>query len=365
MNILAQPGIGIGDLNPYTKLLYEQIQELGHKVDDFKFSRAFRKKYDILHFHWPEYFIGHTSPLKAYAGSALILAAVIWARARGSKVVWTAHNLASHANRRPNAENGFWRAFSILLNGYIALSERSQAEAQRYHPELRKLPGFVIAHGHYRGTYPKNISKSVARDWLNIPRAAKVICFFGSLSEYKGVADLVAKFKELDDEELVLVIAGEDDGNSKTDWLQEARTDPRIHLHIGFVPARQVQFYLLAADLAALPFREVWNSGSALLALSFDRPILVPARSAFLELEERVGNQWVRMYAGGLTTHALKDGIEWSCRPRSPKYAPLEAFEWPAIAQQTLAAYEQLSAIKQNRSSHWMSLPSVLAKKEQ
>jgi beta-1,4-mannosyltransferase len=41
-----------------------------------------------------------------------------------------------------------------------------------------------------------------------------------------------------------------------------------------------------AADLIALPYKEILNSGSAILALSFDRPILVPAAGALAELSE-------------------------------------------------------------------------------
>lgn len=364
MKILAQPGIRVGELNPYTKLLYEQIQELGHDVEDFTFARVFTKRYDVLHFHWPEYFIAQDSPLKAYAGSALILMAAMWARARGSKVVWTAHNFASHANTRPKAEKRFWKAFHTLLDGYIALSNRGRSEAQNRHQQLSRVPGFVTPHGHYRGAYPKNVSKSVARDWLNIPRSAKVICFFGALSEYKGVADLVARFKELKDEDLVLLIAGENDGRSKTDWVADASADSRIHLHVGFVPARQVQFYFLAADLVALPFREVWNSGTALLALSFDRPILVPVRGAFLELEERVGKEWVRMYADDLTAKTLEEAMSWSCEVRGSKSAPLEAFDWIEIAEKTVSAYQQLVTAHAGRKPRWASLAMTLAKQE-
>jgi beta-1,4-mannosyltransferase len=340
MRILASPGMEVGDLNPYTRLLYRQVcQHAGHDVDEFRFGRAFTRKYDILHFHWPEYFIARPSRRKAYLGSASILLAALWGRIRGTKILWTVHNLHSHHRRRPRVERWFWRIFCWLLDGYIVLSERGQRDAELVHPRLGKVPGFVIGHGHYRGAYPINVSKSIARKWLNICREARVIAFFGSLSAYKGVAELVARFRELPDKNLVLLIAGEGDG-SEEDWLASARADSRIKLHVGFVPSWQVQFYFLAADLVALPFKEIWNSGTALLALSFNRPILVPERSAFMELQNSVGREWVRMYRGQFTAEDLRNGVEWSREKRVETQAPLGRFEWRDIAEKTVEAYQ-------------------------
>lgn len=343
MKILAKPGVEVGDRNPYTRLLYEHIGALGHEVDEFTFSRVFTRRYDILHFHWPEYFVAHPSRLKAYPGSMLMLLAAIWARIRGTKTVWTVHNLASHAQSRRRLEQWFWRAFCQFLDGYIALSARGKRDAEARHPRLIELPGFVVAHGHYRSAYSKNIPQSAARRRLNIPLEAKVICFFGALAAYKGLSDLIDAFQELKDRDLVLLIAGEsEDTNEMRDLLSCANRESRIRVHVGFVPSGQVHFYFSAADLIALPFREIWNSGSALLALSFNRPILVPRRDTFMELQDHVGERWVRMYPDPLTAKELKGGIDWSCEKREERCATLAAFEWPEIARKTVAAYQYL-----------------------
>lgn len=357
MKILAKPGTEVGDRNPYTRLLYEHIGALGHGVDEFTFWRVFARRYDVLHFHWPEYFVAHASRLKAYLGTTLTLLAAIWARIRGMKIVWTVHNLASHAHRRPRLERWFWRAFCQFLDGYIALSTRGKREAESRHPRLTELPGFVVAHGHYRTAYSRDVSRSVSRALLNIPLEAKVTCFFGALARYKGLSDLIGAFQELKDGDLVLLIAGEsEDAKETRDLLSCAKTDSRIRVHVGFVSPRQVQFYFLAADLIALPFRETWNSGSALLALSFDRPILVPDRSAFVELRDHAGRSWVRMYPDTLTAKELKGGIEWSREKREESCAALTAFEWPEIARKTVAAYQYLLEGRQDALSLGVSV---------
>jgi len=208
---------------------------------------------------------------------------------------------------------------------------------------LRNIPSFVIPHGNYRGEYPHAADKRAARAVLNIPGDARVVCFFGMVSKYKGVSDLVSAFREIPDPNLVLLIAGANDDPDEAVFLKsQARGDERIKLHLGFVPKDQVQYYIGAADLVALPFRKIWNSGSAMLALSFDRPILVPARDAFIELQRQIGAEWIRTYQGELTPFEIQSALAWELDTRRGASPPLERFEWPRIAEDTLRCYLNL-----------------------
>ena len=70
-----------------------------------------------------------------------------------------------------------------------------------------------------------------------------------------------------------------------------------------------------------LPFSDIMHSGSAMLALSFNRPVLVPARGSLPELQMRVGSEWVRTYDGELTAAILKDAAAWA-KSRKSRIAP-------------------------------------------
>jgi len=343
MKILASPGVEIGELNPYTRLLYQPIRELGHTVDDFRFDRAFLRKYNVLHFHWPEYYVAHPSTRKAILGTLATLLAVRWARMRGAQIVWTAHNLESHHGPRPRMERWFWNRFTKSLDGFIAMTGCGRTETQRAFPCLKNIPSFVISHGNYRGEYAPTTDKRAARAVLNIPGDARVVCFFGMLSKYKGVSDLVSAFREMPDPKLVLLIAGANEDPDEAAFLKsQAREDERIKLHLNFVPKDQVQYYFGAADLVALPFRKIWNSGSAMLALSFDRPILVPARDVFIELQRQIGTEWIRTYQGELTALEVQGALAWALDTQRDASAPLERFGWPRIAEDTLRCYLNL-----------------------
>jgi beta-1,4-mannosyltransferase len=87
-----------------------------------------------------------------------------------------------------------------------------------------------------------------------------------------------------------------------------------------------------------LPFRDITNSCTALLALSFDRPVLVPALGAMAELQALVGDEWVRTYDDELTPDLLARALDWAVR-RPPGVPRLDALDWPEIARRTLSVY--------------------------
>jgi hypothetical protein len=116
---------------------------------------------------------------------------------------------------------------------------------------------------------------------------------------------------------------------------------PNIKLDLEFINKNLVQYYLRAADLIALPYTKILNSGTALLALSFDRPVLLPALGAMPELREMVGEDWVRLYEGNLTPEVLRSAIQWTRRRQTNKCAqpPLDSLDWKHLATLTLEAF--------------------------
>ena len=118
--------------------------------------------------------------------------------------------------------------------------------------------------------------------------------------------------------------------------------DARIHLHLRHVPTEEVQTFFGAADLVALPYREILNSGTALLALSFNRPVLVPSKGAMAELQALVGSDWVRTYEGELTTGNLRQPCNGLNRRIDPELRPSIALDWNRVGERTLAAYRNV-----------------------
>jgi glycosyltransferase involved in cell wall biosynthesis len=340
LRILAWPAFKTRGQNPYAYLLYSHMQ--GAEVDEFSIANVITRRYDVWHMHWPEMFLNVEKTVASAALKTLVVLTLIdFARRRGTKIMWTVHNLASHERRYPRVEKWFWPAFLSRLDGFITLSESGLATARERFPELRNLPGSVVPHGHYRGEYPDD-KQTDCRQPLGIGANAKVALFFGWIRDYKNVPGLISAFRGINDPETVLCIAGREFPGSSPSVREVADGDPRIHLHLQHIPAENVQTFFGAADLVVLPYREILNSGTAVLALSFNKPVLVPRKGAMSELQTLVGSNWVRTYEGELRTEELTRAIQWAKEEHRPGVAGLDSLEWNRVAEQTLAAYRRL-----------------------
>lgn len=345
MRIIAWPAFSNRRHNPYNNLLYRPMAGWGVRVEDFYPHRLLFGRHDIWHLHWPEAVLNLRQAWLALPLAYTLMALLEFARRRGTKVIWTVHNLRAHERRYPRLEARLWRSLVEHVDGYIALTEGGKANALDRFPALGDRPGFVIPHGHYRAIYPDTIARDEARARLALPPDARVVAWLGQVRPYKNLARLIATFRALPDPDLRLLLAGKPAGRELADeLLQAAHGDPRVRLALGFVPDDEVQVYLRAADLVVLPYRAILNSGSALLALSFDRPILVPGHGAMTELGRGAGREWVRIYDGELTPAVLQDALTWALETPRDLAAPLRGLSWETIARQTLAAYRTISA---------------------
>jgi len=341
LRVLAWPGLGAREKNPYTWLLCSHLAALGVRIRDFTPARALRGGYDVLHVHWPEKALTADSLPGRVAGAAAALAILEAARFHGARIVWTAHNAQPHESRHPKLEDWFWSAVVRRVDTVIHPSMAGERAVEARYPELVRRPHAVVPLGHFRGTYPDGISREDARAVLGIPDGARVVAFLGLIRPYKNVPHLVRTVRALPPEagEVILLVGGAPHTPELAEEVREAAGgDPRVRLTLEHVPDHDVQRYFRAADLVVLPFRDITNSASALLALSFDRPVLVPARGAMGELQTLVGTDWVCTYDGDLTFEVLADAIEWALK--RPARAPsLESLDWDSIARQTLAIY--------------------------
>ena len=326
---------------PYVERLNAALRDAGVEVDGYSSTAVAGGRYAVWHLHWPELFLNEPgSSLRALVTGSRLLVAVARARRRGVAVVWTVHNLAAHDRFHPRLEAAFWRTFTPMVDGTIALSESGRTAALERFPPLRRRPSAVVPLGHYRGAHPATVEREEARGRLGIEPGTGVIGFFGLVRRYKGVPELIRAFRALPADDLVLDVAGPPRTPELADEVRRAADgDPRVHLRLELVPDDEVQLHLAAADLVALPYTSVQNSSAALLALSFDRPVLARDLGALAELRSAVGADWVRLFDGPLTPGELAEALAWARSGARTPTAPLGAFSWPEIADRTVAAY--------------------------
>jgi beta-1,4-mannosyltransferase len=322
--------------NPYTPLLYSNLDP-GVQAEEFSAGKLL-ERYSVWHVHWPEALLNIRNPLLAASKVAGLFAAVDCLHMRGAKLVWTIHNCRSHEKLHPALEAWFWRRFIPRVDGIISLSAAGLSNALESFPELRRVPKAVIPHGHYRDEYPR--ATLGAREKLGIPPEAKMVLFVGAVRAYKNVEKLVRAFRNVSTPNAALYIVGSPNSTKLAESiLEEASSDNRVRVLFEFVEPETLSAYLSAADLVVLPYRDILNSGSALLALSLNRPILVPDLGAMGELKGDFGDSWVRTFSGELDQRVLESALDWAVQNRMAVCPMPQKYEWSSIGHETARFY--------------------------
>ncbi len=337
----AEPAFRTAHANPYTAELARALQRRGVEVHDLSYARVALGKVDVVHLHWPDLtFLSGGRRIIHVARLALFYSALAIARrVRGTVLVWTAHNVTSHEDRSSRRIRDLAQGLLLRnLDGVLALTAGGIEAVRAEYPGLRDVPSAVTRHGHYRDAYDFSTGRDEARTRLGLDGDAPLILTLGQVRPYKNVPHLVDVFRRLD-VPARLVVAGAAPAGLADEVRASAGDDPRITLRLAFVSDAELPLYIAAADLVVLPYRRVQNSGSAILALSADRPVLVPDLGAMRELRADVGDEWVRLYDGELTAAELAGALAWARESERGPVAPLEDFGWDVVASRTEEAY--------------------------
>ena len=210
------------------------------------------------------------------------VAVLVLVRIRGAKLLWTAHNLLPHVPSPIPGMDWLGRRVVIGLSHRVYVhGESAGAALEKRFPQVRGKIA-MIQHGHWVDYFPHTQSKSQARAKLGISLDAYVFLFIGQCREYKNIPGLINAFRNLPFDSLLL-IAGKfspDDYQGKI--LAMVEGEERIKLFPRYIPDEELQDFLSASDSVVLPYLEILTSGSAILALSFGRPV-VSARMGCLK----------------------------------------------------------------------------------
>jgi glycosyltransferase involved in cell wall biosynthesis len=136
----------------------------------------------------------------------------------------------------------------------------------------------LIDHGHWVGYYADTVSRAAAREKLGLSEGDYVFLFLGLCKPYKNLEGLIAAFRRMP-EGAKLVIAGRFQSRAYQAAIEAALAGlgRRVVFHPRYVADEELQIYLRACDAVVLPYTEILTSGSAMLALSFGKPVVAPA----------------------------------------------------------------------------------------
>lgn len=341
MKVLAFPAFKNKKSNPYNYLLYTGMK--GVDVSEFSFGKALRFNYDIIHIHWPEWYLNSNYLIKAVSYSFLLITVLLLAKFMGKKVIWTVHNLKPHEIKYKLLSKIYWCVYPRLVDGIISLSHANEAIAVKYHSIKNSVFKTIIYHGLYTDIYSNSVKRDEARKLLNIDKEDKVCLFLGQVKKYKNVNELVKVFTSLNSiNTYTLIIAGKFESEEYyREILELVGQNKNVVLYNKFISDDDLQVYFNAADLSVLPFKDIFNSGSALLSLTFNTPVLLPESDNFLEYGRLIKEPKIYTYKESLTPEKIMKAIEDNLCYLSPTTENNDSLKWSELQKKLFNFYKK------------------------
>lgn len=280
-----------GDSNEYQNLLTKTVADHGMDPIEgtmylfFPFLRNYLEAGapELIHLIWthPFFIVGDYTGsylldmLISYGRAALFVGDLLLVKTIGADVVWTVHNKHNHEKHHLRLDR--------LMNRFVSrVADELTVECESAKSSIIDLFGVkgskihVVPEGSYIGSYADDTNRIEAREQLGLDNKAFVFVYFGMIRRYKGLPDLLDAFDALESDAVLLVA-----GNPYTEEIQHeirSRVEamPDIGARLEFIPNEEVQYYMHAADVVTLPYRDIMTSGSVLLAMSFGRPVVAP-----------------------------------------------------------------------------------------
>jgi D-inositol-3-phosphate glycosyltransferase len=217
---------------------------------------------DIAHFHFFHYGLQERLTISL-------------AKLFGFKVVITAHDVESFHGQRDSekAKAILMKANAVIAHNFV--SKKALIEKV----ELPDHLIYIIPHGNYIDLIRSRPQKSVARQALGID-GDKVILFFGQIKKVKGLDCLLEALPLVlkENPTAKLIIAGKlwkDDWKCYEQIIKKHQLATSIIEHIHYIADEDVANYYCAADIIALPYKEIYQSGVLLMAMSYQTPVVV------------------------------------------------------------------------------------------
>lgn len=282
----------------------------------------------------------------------------------GKKIVLTLHNV--NAGRRDSADSSLNR---ITLRVQYRLADHTFVHTEKMKSELIEEFGVrgtrvtVIPFGINNSVPNTSLTPIEAKRRLGIRDAEKTILFFGNIAQYKGLEYLVEAFQRLlaQHDDYRLIIAGRPK-NCEAYWaalrevIREDILQGRVLLREDYIPDDETEIYFKAADVVALPYRHIYQSGVLFLGYSFGLPVLAADVGSLRDdvVEGKTGFVFrpedpidlaraIKQYFGSDLYADL------SSRRQEIKDYATERHSWDIVGQMTMSVYTDLLRLRSPR----------------
>lgn len=208
-------------------------------------------------------------------------------KAMGVKIVITAHDVMPFDAK--------WYSHPVLRHIY-GLADKVIVHAQDNKRwildqfQVRPSKVAVVRHGNYMPYVDTHcLSREALREKVGVKDFTNVVLFFGQIKKVKGLDHLIRALPDVLSQhpDSVLVIAGQvwkDDFSHYADLISSLGLEKNVIARIEHIPDEDVTAYFESADVVALPYTRVYQSGVLLMACSYGRPVVATSVGGMKEV---------------------------------------------------------------------------------
>lgn len=274
--------------NPYQSMLYSRASDFDVDVSAIELDDLDALDpaagASIVHLHWTNPIIQRfTDPSRARDSMRRTLDALRRYRERGGRLVWTVHNVLPHDHSHHVLELELCQHLAREADLVHVLSASTLRAVEPYYP-LHDATVIMQGHASFLGHYPDTVTREHARTALGVEPDDEVIVSVGGVRPYRGLerlADAVTQLQRTRPRAR-LAVAGRPGRGTDVAALERALDAVPGTVHrLDFVPHDEVQNWMRAADVAAMPYERILNSASFPLAQTFGVPVVAPDLGVF------------------------------------------------------------------------------------
>jgi beta-1,4-mannosyltransferase len=315
------------DDNQFIKLLVDSLVAQDIEVVNFSWKIALFSKYDVMHVHWPESLVSSSKKIFSLIKYPLTILLILRLRIGSTPLVWTVHNLEPHEKRS---------RLYYLIHKYFGSKNSFKIYMQKsFPPGLRNC---YIPHGSYNQLFQRNRA-------VNIREKSFTAVSFGNVRPYKNLENLIKHFPS---NLGTLVVAGKpitpSYGNHLQDCLLRNNAGHYVSLNLNQLSERELLDLTLSSEVAIFTYKDIYNSGAVLLALSAPIPAIVTDSASMRDLQAEVGRQWLQIIPAEFDALDLRQALETlrvfeSSRGQRSPLSELRG--WNFIAKEYLQIYKR------------------------
>lgn len=273
--------------NKYIGIIKDMLLDSGVRI--YSFGKVFRHprlflRIGYFHFNWFENIVA-SNPLQATFYFLRQVFKVFLLKLFQKKIVWTMHNMQPHKAKYLFYQKVLLRL--IIKSAYkIVTHSRSSAAILKNNYQVSENKIAYLPHPNYINQYGE-----VKADKALLQDTRIHLLFVGLIKPYKNIELLIDVCRELPSDQFKFEVVGNcKDSIYLNDLKERSRDLDNFILTPKFIDDEEIPCYLASCDAVILPYniQSSLNSGSAMLAFSYKKTVVIPKIGTVKDYESHI-----------------------------------------------------------------------------